>query len=103
MATYDDLIFSTYDLIFERALDYLKHGYHISREGWNGKGMYIVLDTDVDLGHFETDKATREETLRFNPSHQLEKIILLKTVRGHFVPWCPSQTDLLAEDWFVYD
>lgn len=101
MASYDDLIFSTHDLIFEKALDYLKHGYRISRDGWNGKGKYIVLKQGVEIH----DKDDEEEYPDFLSPYDIGNLILLKTFKnkGHFVPWCPNQTDILADDWFVYD
>jgi len=27
--------------------------------------------------------------------------IYMRTVQGDFVPWLASQTDLLAEDWYI--
>ena len=33
----------------------------------------------------------------------LEKLKERKTVQGNVIPWLPSQTDILAEDWEVVE
>jgi hypothetical protein len=68
---------------FEDALTYLKVGQRVSREGWNGKGMWLALQTP-DSGS--------KMTLPY---------IFMSTAQGDLVPWLASQTDLLAEDWSV--
>jgi hypothetical protein len=66
---------------FGWALYELKKGHRVSREGWNGKGMYIEL---------QKPDANSKMTLPY---------IFMKTVEGNLVPWVVSQTDLLAVDW----
>ena len=68
---------------FAGALHALKQGGKVCRTGWNGRGMYIELQTPT-----ETSKMTRP-------------YIFMKTVDEQLVPWVASQTDLLAEDWIV--
>ena len=68
---------------FSGALIALKNGYRLARTGWNGKGMWIALQTP-DEGSANT----------------LPYIYMI-TVDGHRVPWLASQTDLLADDWVV--
>jgi hypothetical protein len=68
---------------FGIALNYIKAGKKVMREGWNGKGMYVSL--------FESNKSDRLSYL------------MLKTVDDKFVPWTVSQTDVLAEDWRIYE
>ena len=66
---------------FGAALGFLKNGYKLEREGWNGKGMWIALQSPDE---------NSKMTLPY---------IYMKTAQGGFVPWLASQTDLLAEDW----
>jgi len=63
------------------ALKALKDGWAVTRDGWNGKGQYLQLQTPD-----EHSKMTRP-------------YIFITTVSGDRVPWLASQTDLLAEDW----
>lgn len=66
---------------FSGALVALKAGRKVARAGWNGKGMWIALWCAVP-----------PMTLPY---------LYLSTVDGSLVPWLPSQTDILAEDWQV--
>lgn len=56
-------------------------GARAARDGWNGKGMYIELQTPD-----ENSKMRRP-------------YIYMCPVDGDLVPWVASQSDLLAEDW----
>lgn len=68
---------------FGYALDELNLGNKLSRHGWNGKGMYIALQVpDAN-------------------SKMRRPYIYMVPVGGDLVPWVASQSDLLAEDWFV--
>jgi hypothetical protein len=68
---------------FGFALKALKEGLKVQRVGWNGKGMWINL---------QTPDAHSKMSLPY---------IYMKTVEDKLVPWLASQTDLLAEDWSV--
>lgn len=68
---------------FGKALLALKDHCRVAREGWNGKGMWIAL---------QVPDAHSKMGLPY---------LYMKTARGPLVPWLASQTDILAEDWFV--
>ncbi len=68
---------------FGTALELLKKGKSVSREGWNGKGQFLTLQL-VD----EHSKMRRP-------------YIYITLVDGGRVPWVASQGDLLGEDWYV--
>lgn len=69
------------DLDFSEALNLLKDNQKISRAGWNGKGMWIKLQTPDDYSKMQ------------------RPYIYISSVDGELVPWVASQTDILAEDW----
>ncbi len=71
------------DMGFGETLGYIKLGRKVARSGWNGKNMYVELQTPTE---------TSKMTLPY---------LFMKTADGHLVPWLASQTDILAEDWFV--
>ena len=66
---------------FGSALEDLKDGMQVTREGWNGKGQFLELQRPDE---------NSKMTLPY---------IFITTVSGDRVPWLASQTDLLAEDW----
>jgi hypothetical protein len=68
-------------MTFSKALKIIKRGGVVTREGWNGKGMWIGL-MPTDAGKDMT-----------------RPYIFMKTADNGLVPWVASQTDLLAEDW----
>lgn len=77
---------------FGHAVELMKLGFKMARKGWNGKGMYITL---VSGDNWAMDK--HENTI-------CEKCCWLgvKTVDNQFMPWVPSQSDVLAEDWVLF-
>jgi hypothetical protein len=84
---------------FGSALEALKDGTKMTRLGWNASGQFIVYQPGYPGGigiNSNTAKATGipEGTVkRFRP------YLMLHTAQGDFVPWAPSVSDVLAEDW----
>ena len=74
---------ATQGMPFGHAIECLKIGYNVQREGWNGKGMWLryVSKSQVAPGH--------------------RTYIEMKTVDDEIVPWVASQTDMLADDWRI--
>lgn len=77
------------------------NGTKVARSGWNGKGMWIVIQKGYPNG-IPINRNTAEATglpegtiIKFHP------YIMMKTVDGSFVPWLASQTDILAMDWGI--
>ena len=76
-------------MTFGEAIEALKVGDRVSRVGWSfGKGsggekMWLRLQ--------KPDESS-DMTLPY---------IFMSTVSDDLVPWFASQTDMLAEDWFV--
>lgn len=84
---------------FGQALAALKNGGRISREGWNAGGQFAVLQPGYPDGipiNANTAAATgipQGTVCRFRP------YLMLCAADGSFVPWAPSVSDVLAEDW----
>lgn len=82
---------------FSEALDLLKEGKKLARGGWNGKGMWIELQTPD-----EHSKMTRPYVFMSLPqgsTHQFDNQETYSKDGVERVPWLCSQTDLLAGDW----
>lgn len=67
------------------ALHAMQSGQKVARHGWNGKGQFLQL---------QVPDANSKMTLPY---------IFITTVDGHRVPWVASQTDMLANDWYVVE
>lgn len=86
---------------FGWALVQLRSGRKVERAGWNGRGMYVVLQKGYPNG-IPVNKNTAEATgLPEGTIACFEPYLMLRTVTGSFVPWMVSQTDALAEDYAV--
>lgn len=73
------------------ALNAMKQGKKVARLGWNGKGMWLQLQvpdehSKMTLPYIYLNYPTSEA----NPN-------------GARVPWVASQTDMLANDWYIVD
>ena len=71
---------------FGEALHLLKEGKKLAREGWNGKGMFIVFVRSKVIN-------LNEYLVKFNQH------FVIKNVDGSVSTWVPSVNDCLAEDW----
>lgn len=85
-------------LTFSEALQQLKNGAKIARNGWNGKGMFLFL---VNGSTFKVNRAPLLSIYPEGTEINYRSHIDMKTVDGSIVPWVASQTDLLADDWEV--
>ena len=88
---------------FGKALEALKNGKKVAREGWNGKGMFIVYQKGYPNG-IPCNKQTAEawgmnegDLFKCNPYLQI------KNVDGSHSMWAPSVNDCLAGDWIVVE
>ena len=89
-------------LSFGDAVAALKEGLRVARAGWNGKGMFLYYvpenkypasrnEHGTMIGVFEDDMVPYRE------------YIALKTIDNQVVPWAPSISDALAEDWQILE
>lgn len=92
---------------FGDALEIAKMGGRITRNGWNGKGMYVFLardvqfNTDADLSEFNPERITECTPQNAVP---VSDILVLRTAQATFQPgWLATQSDMLAEDWIALD
>lgn len=96
----------TNGLSFGHAIEALKEGRKVSRAGWNGKGMWLMLVAGAP-------KATLKDGSPYKVATGLDECEILPhidmwTVNAHgrtaMLPgWLASQTDMLANDWCVVE
>lgn len=84
---------------FGYALEMLKSGKKVAREGWNGRGMWLQL-VEMDWYSVLPEKV---DGIKTGPEWNLLPWIGMKTADNKFVPWLASQTDILAMDWSVVE
>lgn len=90
---------------FGQAIEALKQGKKVAREGWNGKGMFLA----IQHGSTITKEQARGGVAKCLAESGIEEIkigshIDMKAADGSVVVgWLASQTDMLSEDWVIVD
>ena len=85
---------------FGKALEALKEGKKVAREGWNGKGMFLYY---VPVGAYAPCTSVAKTLVNSDGKVEYGAYIAMKTAQGNVVPWLASQTDMLSEDWVIVD
>lgn len=82
---------------FGQVIEALKLGLKAARTGWNGNGMWItyVPETAYEIPGLASPMRDRPFGLELRP------FFAMKTPDEHLVPWVPSISDCLAEDWSI--
>lgn len=95
---------------FGQALEALKEGKKVARQGWNGKGMYLYLvhGTTVDKENLRNEASfylvSDEQAMHGTGVAEFLPHIDMRTTNGDIcVGWLASQTDMLAEDWVIVE
>lgn len=77
------------DFGFDVALRRLRQGERVARRGWNGNGMWVTL---IPAFGFHLD------------GFEMCDCLGLKTAEGKMqMGWLASQSDMLADDWFLFE
>ena len=79
---------------FGDAINYLKRGLKVARNGWNGKNQYIELASNISY-------TIGGEVVNCNHEAIGNKAIAFVGTSGIQMGWLASQSDMLAEDWHI--
>lgn len=80
---------------FGKAIEAVKNGSRISREGWNGKGQYVELATCISY------KNAVGETVNVDHDAIGNNALAFVGTSGVQLGWLASQADMLADDWKI--
>lgn len=86
---------------FGWALYEIKRGAKLARSGWNGKGMYIVIQAGYPQGIPINANTAHATGLPEGTVCKFRPYIMMHAADGSFVPWIASQSDLLESDWYL--
>lgn len=91
-------------MTFGEAIQQMKWGNKVARQGWNGKGMWLIFVPGQKEVQLKEDtpyhKALGETSIEILP-HIDMWTINAEGRRAMLPGWLASQSDMLAEDWFV--
>lgn len=82
---------------FGLAIEAAKKGKKIARRGWNGKGQYVELASNIS--YIAPDSSI------MNPNHEAigNKALAFCGTSGVQLGWLASQADMLADDWEIVE
>jgi len=79
-------------MTFGHAIEAMKTGLKVSRKGWNGKGIFIYIPSEI--GEMTNPYIAINTTGLLTKNEAAPKCV---------VPWLASQTDMLAKDWCIVE
>ena len=95
-------------LNFGQAIEYLKDGLAVRREGWNGKGLMVFKQVPA---HIESDVIPKMQSLPQSAKDLILKgkgfidytsqCLIYNENTGRADSWIPSISDVFAEDWEI--
>ncbi|HDS1100479.1 TPA: DUF2829 domain-containing protein [Stenotrophomonas maltophilia] len=88
----------TFGLDFGGALDHLKKGRRLARDGWNGKGMFVYL---VPPASYAVQTGAAKAHFGEGSMVPYNAYFAIKNVNDTVSTWVPSVNDCLADDWYV--
>ena len=95
---------------FGQAIEQMKAGQKVAREGWNGKNMFIVYMSPLHLPPFSTADTARkvnDRTAKWigeDTPLDSQGYFAMFTADKKWQPgWLASQSDMLSNDWNVIE
>ncbi len=86
---------------FGQALAAVKEGNLIAREGWNGKGMAVAYQPGYPEGIPCNENTSKTWHIPKGSLFKCQPYLQMRCADGTYQMWLASQSDILAEDWFI--
>ena len=90
-------------LNFGEAIEALKRGQRVTRQGWNGRGMYLWILPAAKV-KAEWCREPHLKALAEANGGEIEALAAIRMLTADkkvVTGWLASQTDMLAEDWQI--
>lgn len=88
-------------MTFGEALEELKKGKKVARNGWNGKGMFLVQQNGSEVSGNDMKNEPAKNYYGDSKVKICPHIDMKAADNSYVVGWLASQTDMLSEDWNV--
>lgn len=107
-SVFDDAYRKLVGMDFGKVIEALKSGLAVRRNGWNGKGMFVVkqIPSRIECGIIRTMQSLPQSAKdillsRENAHIDYTNQMLIINPDGRADSWVPSSSDVFAEDWEV--
>lgn len=90
---------------FGQAIEALKEGKLVAREGWNGKGMFVMKQIPAEIGleiipkMQSVQQSAKDKLIERQTTLKYENQMLIIKLDGTADSWVASSSDIFAEDW----
>ena len=89
------------NLTFGLAIEAMKKGHRVARAGWNGKGMFVVMQKGYPQGIYCNAQTAAAFGMKEGELFKCRPYLQLRCADGSHQMWQPSVSDCLEEDWFI--
>ena len=90
-------------MTFGEAIEKCKNGAKIQREGWNGKGMFVVYQKGYPDGIPCNKNTAAAFGMKEGELFKCRPYLQMRCADGTHQMWVASQSDILEEDWRVVE
>jgi len=90
-----------FNLSWGEAIDLMKKGFHLARNGWNGKNMFVVYQKGYPDGINCNAQTALAWGMKEGELFKCEPYMQIQTVNGSHAMWVPSNNDNLSNDWGI--
>lgn len=88
---------------FGLAVEAAKLGHRIARRGWNGKNMSVAYQKGYPDGIPCNENTARAWGMEVGELFKCRPYLQLRCADGSFQMWVASQSDILADDWYIVE
>lgn len=88
---------------FSDALRRIKGGEKATRTGWNGPRQYVYYMPGYPDGIPMTAGMAQALGVPEGTVCEVEPYLMMRTARGSHAKWHASNSDLLTDDWKIFD
>jgi len=96
-------------LNYGQAIEALKNGKRVAREGWNGKGMFVFKQIPAEIGleiipkMQSVPQSVKDEMLKNGTTLKYTNQMAIVNANGRVDSWVASSSDTFANDWLALD
>lgn len=102
-AVFEEAYRQTDNMNFGLAIEAMKKGFRVARHGWNGKNMSVAYQKGYPDG-IPCNKNTAEAWgMQEGELFKCRPYMQMRCADGTFQMWLASQSDILADDWYIVD
>lgn len=88
---------------FGLAIEAAKKGKKIARRGWNGKGMWVIYRTGYPDGIACNKNTADSMGIPEGTVVKIRPYLQMKCADDTYQMWLASQSDILADDWYIVE